>query len=158
MTILRMNTAEDSAYPRCPHPFGIPGQRGGLVVPSSPQTRAWTRDIKSRRGKRRSVVAEKTHPLPMFSAEGIRWDVLAVALTLVVALLLAILVSDVDALNAHGSRIGELNAGIASLETNNSFLREAISGAQSLAGTYRLSKADEGEPERVVVLSPAPIE
>lgn len=93
----------------------------------------------------------------MFSSEGIRWDVLAVALTLIVALLLAILVSDVDALNAHGSRIGELNAGIASLEINNSSLREAISGAQYLAGTYRLSKAGE-EPERVVVLSPAPIE
>lgn len=157
MTVLRMNTTENSAYPRCPHPFGIPGQRGGLVVPVSPQTRTWTRETRNR-GKRRSVIAEKTQPLPMFSSEGIRWDVLAVALTLIVALLLAILVSDVDALNAHGSRIGELNAGIASLEINNSSLREAISGAQYLAGTYRLSKAEDGEPERVVVLSPAPIE
>ena len=157
MTVLRINTAEDSAYPRCPHPFGIPGQRGGLAVPSSPQTRAWTRNVKYGRGKRRSVVAEKTRPLPMFSAEGIRWDVLAVALTLVLALFLAVLAADVDALNTHGSRIGELNAGIASLKTNNSSLREAISGAQNLAGTYRISKAEE-EPERIVVLSPAPIE
>ena len=157
MTVLRLNTAEDSAYPRCPHPFGIPGQRGGLVVPASPQTRTWTRDTNSR-GQQRSVIAEKTKPLPMFSAEGIRWDALAVALTLVLLLFLAILAADVDDLFVHGGRIGELNAGIASLETNNSSLREAISGAQNLAGTYRLSKADEGEPERIVILSPAPIE
>ena len=94
----------------------------------------------------------------MFSAEGIRWDVLIVALTLVLALFLAILAADVDALFAHGGRIGELNAGIASLETNNSSLREALSGAHSLAGSYRISKAEDGESERIVVLSPAPIE
>ena len=158
MTVLRMNTTENSAYPRCPHPFGIPGQREGFAVPASPQTRTWTRDVRPGRGRRRSVIAEKTQPLPMFSAEGIRWDVLIVALTLVLALFLAILAADVDALFAHGGRIGELNAGIASLETNNSSLREALSGAQYLAGTYRLSKAEDGEPERVVVLSPAPIE
>ena len=157
MTVLRMNTTENSAYPRCPHPFGIPGQREGFAVPASPQTRAWTREAKARRGKRRSVIAEKTRPLPMFSAEGIRRDVLAVALVLVLVLFLAVLVSDVNALFDHGSRIGELNAGIASLETNNSSLREAISGAEYLAGTYRISKAGE-EPERVVVLSPAPVE
>jgi len=103
------------------------------------------------------VIAEKTRPLPMFSAEGIRRDVLAVALVLVLVLFLAVLVSDVNALFDHGTRIGELNAGIASLESNNSSLREAISGAEYLAGTYRISKAGE-EPERVVVLSPAPVE
>ena len=64
----------------------------------------------------------------MFSAEGIRWDVLAIALTLVLALFITVLAADVDALFAHGGRIGELNAGIASLETNNSSLREALSG------------------------------
>ena len=156
MTVLRMNTTENSAYPRCPHPFGIPGQRGGLVVPVSPQTRTWTRETRGR-GKQRSVIAEKTHPLPMFSAEGIRQNMPAVVLVLVLVLFLAVLVSDVNALFDHGSRIGELNAGIASLETNNSSLREAISGAEYLAGTYRISKAGE-EPERVVVLSPAPVE
>ena len=94
----------------------------------------------------------------MFSARGIRRDVLAVALTLIAVLFLAVLASDMHALFAHGDRIGELNAGIASLEANNSSLREAISGAEYLAGTYRLTGADEGEPERVVVLSPAPAE
>ena len=77
---------------------------------------------------------------------------------LVLALFLAILAADVDALFAHGGRIGELNAGIASLETNNSSLREALSGAHSLAGSYRISKTEDGESERIVVLSPAPIE
>ena len=104
------------------------------------------------------MIAEKTQPLPMFSAEGIRWDVLAIALTLVLALFITVLAADVDALFAHGGRIGELNAGIASLETNNSSLREALAGAHSLAGSYRISKAEDGEPERIVVLSPAPIE
>lgn len=94
----------------------------------------------------------------MFSAEGIRWDVLAIALTLVLALFITVLAADVDALFAHGGRIGELNAGIASLETNNSSLREALSGAHSLAGSYRISKAEDGESERIVVLSPAPVE
>lgn len=158
MTVVRANTAEYTASPRCPHPFGIPGQREGFAVPASPQTRTWTRDARSGRGKRRSVIAEKTQPLPMFSAEGIRWDVLIVALTLVLALFLAILAADVDALFAHGGRIGELNAGIASLETNNSSLREALSGAHSLAGSYKISKAEDGESERIVVLSPAPVE
>lgn len=157
MTVLRMNTADNSAYPRCPHPFGIPGQREGFAVPASPQTRAWTREVKSGREKRRGVIAEKKQPLPMFSAEGIRWDVLAVALALVLVLFLAVLISDVNALYTHGDRIGSLNAGIASLEINNSSLREAISGAHSLAGTYVRSGADS-EPERVVVLSPAPLE
>ena len=86
MTVVRANTAEYTASPRCPHPFGIPGQREGFAVPASPQTRTWTRDARSGRGKRRSVIAEKTQPLPMFSAEGIRWDVLIVALTLVPAM------------------------------------------------------------------------
>lgn len=157
MTVLRMYTAEDTASPRCPHPFGIPGQREGFVVPASPQTRTWTREAKARGAKRRSVIAEKTRPLPMFSAEGIRQNMPAVVLVLVLALFLAVLISDVNALFDHGNRIGELNAGIASLETNNSSLREAISGAEYLAGTYRISKAGE-EPERVVVLSPAPVE
>ena len=120
MTVVRANTAEYTASPRCPHPFGIPGQREGFAVPASPQTRTWTRDVRPGRGRRRSVIAEKTQPLPMFSAEGIRWDVLAIALTLVLALFITVLAADVDALFAHGGRIGELNAGIASLETNNS--------------------------------------
>ena len=94
----------------------------------------------------------------MFSSEGIRRDALAVALALMLVLFLAVLISDVNALFDHGSRIGVLNAGIASLEKNNSFLREAISGAQDLAGTYRISRAGDGEPERIVILSPLPIE
>ena len=148
--------SDEHALPRRRNAFFSP--RGSFPVPVSPQTQSWTRSLEINAGRRRDVIAEKRKPMPPFSSEGIRWDVLIVALTLVLALFLAILAADVDALFAHGGRIGELNAGIASLETNNSSLREALSGAHSLAGSYRISKAEDGEPERIVVLSPAPIE
>lgn len=104
--------------------------------------------------RHRSVIAEKKHPLPVFSAEGIRWDVLIVALSLILLLFICILASDVSALYAGGDRVNRLSTGIASLEQSNSILRDEISRMQFYPATAR--NAENEEPEKIVVLSPEP--
>ena len=99
---------------------------------------------------------EKKHPLPAFSVEGVRWDVLVVTLSLVLFLFLSILCLDTGALLSGGSRISKLNAGIASLEEDNSLLREKISRAA--AEPFQLRSADSEGTERLIILSPAPVE
>ena len=109
-------------------------------------------------GRQRGVIAEKRSSLPAFSAKGIRWDVLTVALSLILLLFVCILAADVEALFAGGNRIGKLSAGIRSLEGSNSILREELSVA--LNHPVLRNKSESGEPlnETVVVLSPAPAE
>ena len=104
--------------------------------------------------KHRSVIAEKKHPLPVFSSEGIRGDVLVIALSLVLILFIGILVSDVSALYAGGDRISRLSTGIASLEQSNSMLRDEISRTQYSPAKTR--NAANREPEKIVILSPEP--
>ena len=105
---------------------------------------------------RRDVIAEKKAPLPAFSPEGIRWDVLVIVLSLAALLFLGILIADVSALYTGGTRIGKLSTGITSLEASNGLLREEISRAS--VQSFELRSAENEEPERIVVLSPAPAE
>lgn len=143
MSVLRMHPADE---------YAVSGRRINPEVPQSPQTLSWANGGRGRNAGRHDVIAEKKQPLPALSAEGIRWDVLAVTLTLVVAVLLFILISDVSALFAGNDRIGRLSAGIASLESSNSILREEISWARADLSADRKN----GEPVLTVVLSPAP--
>lgn len=80
---------------------------------------------------RREVIAERRTALPVFSARGIRWDVLMTALLLLFLLFTGILLSDMGALYAGGERIGRLSSGITSLEDTNSQLRQKLSLAMN---------------------------
>ena len=132
--------------------YAAAGRRKNPDDPQSPQTMSWANGGRSRSAGRHDVIAEKKQPLPVLSAEGIRRDVLTVTLTLVAAALLFILISDVNALFAGNDRISRLSAGIASLESSNSILREEISWARTDLSADR----KDGEPVLTVLLSPAP--
>lgn len=112
--------------------------------------------MENRSGRKRSVIPEKSHPLRAFSAEGIRGDILTAVLALVLLLCICIICLDVSALHAGGDRLDRLSEGIASLEESNSVLRAELSWAQ--ANPFIVPKAEEVEPERVVVISPVPPE
>ena len=156
MTVLRVDTTDIHAGPRPQNSYaGIRG-RGGFADPASPQIQSWARGMEIRSVKRRHVIAEKKHPLPVFSSEGIRWDMLIIAFSLILLLFAGILVSDVSALYAGSSRISGLSTGIASLEQSNIQLREELSREQA-ARTFVRKTEDEG-PGRIVILSPAPEE
>ena len=156
MTVLRVNTTDIHAGPRPQNGYAGVRGRGGFADPASPQIQSWARGMEIRSVKQRHVIAEKKHPLPVFSTEGIRWDVLIIAFSLILLLFAGILVSDVSALYAGRSRISRLSTGIASLEQSNILLREELS-REKAARTF-IRKAGNEEPERVVILSPAPEE
>ena len=105
---------------------------------------------------KRCVIAEKKHPLPAFSSEGIRLDVLVITLALALLLFVCVLSADLEAVVRGGKQIGKLNAGIAMLEADNSYLREQIS--RTASQSFPVRKAADEEPERIVILSPAPME
>lgn len=107
---------------------------------------------------RREVITERKTALPLFSAKGIRWDALMVTLLLILLLFTGILLADMQALHAGGSRIGKLSAGITSLEDSNSQLRQELSLAMNHSAL--LSRAESINPvnETVIVLSAAPEE
>ena len=154
MTVLRMNTTDIHASPRLWNESAQSRRRAGFAVPASPQIQSWARGMEVRAVRHRSVIAEKRHPLPVFSSEGIRWDVLMVALSLILLLLIGILVSDVSALYAGDDRISRLSTGIASLERSNSILRDEISRTQFVPAKTR--NAESEESERIVIPSPEP--
>lgn len=148
MTVLRINS-DEYAYPRRRNKTAGFRRRGGISA-------FYYQPVRRDTVLKRRVIAEKRRPLPAFSAEGIRWDVLVITFVLALALFFCVLGSDLEALVTGGNRIGKLNAGIASLEESNGLLRERISLA---SGRTVLSvRADAGEPEQIVFLSPAPVE
>ena len=148
MTVLRLNT-DEHVFPRRQIANGF-RRRGNYSVFLS-------RQVRNRPAARCGVIAEIKRPQRAFSAEGLRGDVKVIALTLALVLFLCVLIADVSALCAGGDRIGRLSSGIASLEQDNDLLREEISLARIRARSYERQQAD-GEPDTVVVLSPAPEE
>ena len=156
MTVLRVNTTDIHAGPRPQNGYAGVHGRGGFADPASPQIQSWARGMEIRSVKQHHVIAEKKHPLPVFSSEGIRWDVLVIAVSLILLLFVSVLAIDVNALYAGSGRISGLSAGIASLEQSNILLREELSRERA-ARTF-IRKPSNEEPERVVVLSPAPEE
>ncbi len=143
MSVLRMDPPDE---------YAVPIRRKKADVPVSPQTQSWARGNGRRSIKRNDVIPEKRLPLPAVSAEGIRWDVLIISLSLIALLFLGVLCADIGALFSGGDRIGKLTAGIASLENSNSILREELSWARAdLSAGLK-----ESEPARIVILSPTP--
>ena len=112
---------------------------------ASPQVQSWARGLEIHTGRQRRVISEQRTTLPLFSARGVRWDVLIVALTLIALLFLGILCADLGALFSGGDRIGKLSDGIASLESSNSLLREQLSLA--MLHPVLLSKAESMNPD-----------
>ena len=158
MSVLRVNPTEEYAAPRRGNTFADSGRRGARPQPASGQVQNWARGMEISSGRRHGVIDEKRSSLPAFSAEGIRWDVLVVALSLVLVLFIGILAADVSELFAGGERIGRLSDGIRSLEGSNSMLRAELSVA--LNHPVLRSRAGDAETagETVVILSPAPQE
>ena len=157
MTVLRVNPTEEYAAPRRGYGFAGYSRQGAQSVPASRQVQSWTRGREASGAGRRNVIDEKRQSLPRFSAEGIRWDVLTVALALALLLFVSVLVADVGAIFAGGDRIGRLSAGIESLEGANQVLRQELSAA--LNHPVLRGKA-EGETlnEQLVILPLAPEE
>ena len=109
-------------------------------------------------GNRRGVINRKTSSLPAFSMKGIRLDVLAVILSLLLLLTAGILFADVEAIRAGGDRIGKLSAGIVSLEGSNAVLQDEIALALShpvLPGMNKPADAEE-TGETVILISAVP--
>ena len=101
--------------------------------------------------QRNEVIPEKRRPLPPFSREGIRRDVIVVTLSLLLVLFLCVLAVDINAVLAGNQRIGRLSVGISSLEENNGLLRKQITRAESTAFSTRQSGSED--PGRTVLLS-----
>ena len=156
MTVLRTNPAKEYTAPGWGYPFAGSGLQGSRVVPASRQVQNWTRGMEISTGRQRSVINEKQNTLPAFSAKGIRWDVLTVALSLILLLFVCILAADIGALFSGGGRIDRLSAGIESLEGTNAILRQELSAAMNHPVLRNMAGSSEPLNERVVVLSPAP--
>ena len=109
-------------------------------------------------GRRRGVIDKKDASLPAFSSEGIRWDVLVIALSLALLLFVCILAADVEAVFAGGDRIGKLSEGIESLEGTNSILRQELSVALNHPVLRSKAESETVLNERVIILSPSPEE
>ena len=148
MTVLRLNSV---AYSFSRRRSGFAGlrRRGGYSVYQTRQTRRFP-------DTQHTVITEKSRPLSAISGEGVRWDVLVVALSLVLLLIVCILGADLEAMVNSGKRISKLNAAIISLEVDNSFLQEQISRAA--AESFFLQKTGSAESEKIVFLSPASVE
>ena len=107
-------------------------------------------------GRRHGVIDKKRSSLPVFSPDGVRWDVLVIALALALLLFVCILAADVGAIFAGGDRIGKLSAGIESLEGTNSILRQELSVALNHPVLRSKAESETELNERVVILSPSP--
>ena len=105
---------------------------------------------------RREVIAERRTALPVFSARGIRWDVLMTALLLLFLLFAGILLSDMGALYAGGERIGRLSNGITSLEDTNSQLRQKLSLAVNYPAQRSTTESITEINETVIIQSAFP--
>lgn len=75
----------------------------------------------------RGVVQENKGKLQMISREGIRADLVLVALVLAVIIFSAVLFSDLASISSGSDSIGELQRTIGSLEDTNSRLRTQVS-------------------------------
>ena len=133
---------------------GRPHQKG--AVQASRQMQDWTRGMEISCSRQRSVIDEKRTVLPAFSAQGIRRDVLAAALALLLILFAGILCADLEALYAGGERIGKLSAGIASLEDTNALLRDRLSVAMSHPVLVRQAEAPEEGADLFIIQSTVP--
>ena len=157
MTVLRMNSSDGYAAPRQDH--SVPVRNRQAVRPASYQMQDWTRGMEYSSGSRHSVIARKASVLPVFSAEGIRWDALVIIFTLLLLLFAGILFSDLEALHAGGERIGKLSAGIESLEGSNAMLQEELTLVMRHPVLVRMNETagSEEETESVITLSAAPV-
>ena len=131
MTVLRVNSSDRYASPRPGGVFADPRRQNPWSVPAACQVQDWTRGLEISSSQRREVIAEKRVALPIISTKGIRWDVLLAVLMLVLFLFLGILLADMQAISAGGVRIGQLSAGIESLESSNTALRQELSFAMN---------------------------
>ena len=95
--------------------------------------------------------------MPVFSARGVRQDVLAVVVAALLAVFLIVLIADVTALHSNDTQILRLSSTIESLESGNEILRDQLSTELRHPVLVRAALED-GEPidEQVVFLSPAP--
>ena len=151
-----MNSSDEYTAPRREIPFADSGRWGAPPVSVSRQVQSWTRGLENASGRQHKVIDEKRPSLPALSAEGIRRDVLAITLALILLVFTGILAADMSALFAGGERIGKLSAGIESLEGSNSLLREELSAALNHPVLRNKAAGTETVNETVVVLSPVP--
>ena len=156
MTVLRVNTTDEQAFPRRRNPSEDPGRRGLYCAPPCRQVQCWPEGMAQRTVRRRDVVREKRRPLKPFSSEGVRRDVIFVTLSLLLVLFLCVLAADISAVMAGSSRIGRLNVSISSLEESNSLLRQELSRAGSRA--FTLPEAGGQESGWIVLPSRVPEE
>ena len=156
MTVLRVLSSDEYAAPRRGGIFPALSRRGAWSVPASPQVQSWARNLEISTSRQHSVISEKRIALPVFSARGIRWDVLLVALSLLLLLFLGVLFSDMGALYAGGERVGKLSAGIASLEGTNTRLREELSTALNHPLLRMNAESENQKSETLIILSPFP--
>ena len=127
MAVRRMNTIQGYALPSQEGLFPVAAQQQNRSsYYASLQIQDWTRGMDAGARKHNSVVTDTVRALPVFSSGRIRWDVLLVMLILLSVLFFSVLFSDLAALSAGGQRIGQLSAGIASLEDNNALLQEQL--------------------------------
>ena len=135
MTVLRVKK---------PYQAYQPSPRGDAFA--SRQVQDWTRHLDYSAGRRR-VIAREDSAVPAFSSRGIRRDVLAVTVALLLVLFAGILFADMSTIWAGGSRIGELSAGIESLEGTNASLQQQLSFAMRHPVLTRMSAQAEAEAE-----------
>ena len=157
MTVLRMNSSGEYASPRRGRFFADPRPRNAWSVPAACPRQDWTRRLEVHSSRRRDVISERRSALPVFSAKGIRWDVLMTVLLLLLLFFAGILLADVEALSAGGVRIGRLSAGIESLENRNSLLREELYSSSN----YSLLRSSAEGPiteSRLLTIQTAPSE
>ena len=153
-----MDSSDRYDSPRPGGGFGDPAGQRAWPSPVSRQIQDWTRGMEFNSTGRREVITERKTALPVFSAKGIRWDALMITLLLILLLFTGILLADMQALHAGGSRIGKLSAGIMSLEDSNSQLRQELSLAMNHSALLSWAESINPVNETVIVLSAAPEE
>ena len=144
----------DAAYPQRDRFFSAAGTQHPPFAYPSRQSQDWTRNLQA--GGRRSVIAERSTALPAFSAKGIRLDMLAITVTVLLVLFAGILFSDLGALRSEGWRVSQLSARNASLEDSNNLLREEIAILSDTAYARVLADRKGEENPRVIMLELAP--
>lgn len=88
------------------------------------------------------VVNENRGKLQMISREGIRADIVLVALILALAIFAAVLFSDLASISSGSRNIGQLQHTIGSLEDTNSRLRTQVSYYQNWSHEVAASNDD----------------